>query len=217
MTLTQYFEIKTIYEDEFVLVINKPHGLLTVKDRYDERLPNLRDILKEKYGDMFVVHRLDFGTAGVMVFAKNAHSHRKLNEQFESQQVKKEYLGVVEGCGFKPVTVMLPISAKNSHGKYKINFKSGKNAVTSFYTISEKNGFSLVKAIPFTGRTHQIRVHLKALKYPLAKDFLYNKKSEDKRLTLMCSLLSFKHPKTGVELTFSTKLTDFMKSSFRLN
>lgn len=212
MTSTQFFDIETIYEDESILVINKPHGLLTIKDRYDKKLPNLKDILREKYRDIFVVHRLDLGTAGVMVFAKNALAHRNLNKQFESHNIKKEYLAIVRGVGFKPVTVMLPISTKNSHGKYKINFKSGKKGITSFYPISENNGFSLIKATPLTGRTHQIRIHLKALKYPLAKDFLYNEKSDDKRLTLMCGLLSFKHPKTGTELTFSAELTKFMKN-----
>lgn len=214
MTTAPFSDIKKIYEDKSILVLNKPHGLLTIPDRYDPDIPNLRTILGEKYPKIFIVHRLDFGTAGIMVFAKDADSHRILNGQFEKHTVEKEYMAVVDGTKFKPLTVMLPVSQKNSHGRYKINFKSGKKAVTSFFPISENKGLSLVKAFPLTGRTHQIRIHLKSIRYPLTQDFLYNKKIEDKRLTLLCSSLKFKHPGTGEDLTFTAELTEFMKKIY---
>jgi len=213
MIKIQFSDIPVVYEDDFLVVINKPHGILVVEDRYDKNLPTLKSILKEKYGEIFVTHRLDFGTSGVMIFAKDTFVHKRINEQFEKGEVEKEYLALVKGTGFLPVTVMLPISKRNSKGRYKINFKSGRKAITTFFPIKEFKNTTLVKAIPLTGRTHQIRVHLKSIKFPLAKDFLYGEKSEDKRLTLMCSKMSFMHPKTEEKLTFELNLSDFLSQA----
>jgi RluA family pseudouridine synthase len=213
MIKIQFSDIPVVYEDDFLVVINKPHGILVVEDRYDKNLPTLKSILKEKYGEIFVTHRLDFGTSGVMIFAKDTFVHKRINEQFEKGEVEKEYLALVKGTGFFPVTVMLPISKRNSKGRYKINFKSGRKAITTFFPIKEFKNTTLVKAIPLTGRTHQIRVHLKSIKFPLAKDFLYGEKSEDKRLTLMCSKMSFMHPKTEKKLTFELNLSDFLSQA----
>ncbi|MCB4204079.1 RluA family pseudouridine synthase [Deferribacterales bacterium Es71-Z0220] len=213
MIKIQFSDIPVVYEDDFLVVINKPHGILVVEDRYDKNLPTLKSILKEKYGEIFVTHRLDFGTSGVMIFAKDTFVHKRINEQFEKGEVEKEYLALVKGTGFLPVTVMLPISKRNSKGRYKINFKSGRKAITTFLPIKEFKNTTLVKAIPLTGRTHQIRVHLKSIKFPLAKDFLYGEKSEDKRLTLMCSKMSFMHPKTEENLTFELNLSDFLSQA----
>ncbi|UOD35486.1 RluA family pseudouridine synthase [Deferribacteraceae bacterium V6Fe1] len=213
MTKIQFSDIPIVYEDDFLVVLNKPHGVLVVEDRYDKNLPTLKDILKEEYGEIFVTHRLDFGTGGLIIFAKDKETHRNINEQFEKGEVEKEYLALVKGTDFLPVTVMLPISKRNSKGRYKINFKSGRKAVTTFFPIREFKNTTLVKAIPLTGRTHQIRVHLKAIKFPLAKDFLYGGKSEDKRLTLMCSKMSFIHPKTKEKLAFELDLSDFLSQA----
>jgi RluA family pseudouridine synthase len=209
---TPYFDIPVVYEDDNIVVVNKPHGLLVIEDRYDKDLPTLKNILQEKYGQIYVVHRLDFGTGGVMVFARDKNTHKYLNFQFEGGIVEKEYFAVVKGTGFAPVTVMLPISSKNSHGKYKINFKSGKKAITSFVPVKEYNGKTLVKAVPFTGRTHQIRVHLKTIKFPLVNDFLYNEKTDDKRLTLMCYKLKFMHPEDKKQRIFQTEISEYLKS-----
>jgi len=216
MIKTQSFEIPIIYEDDFLVIVNKPHGILVLEDRYDKSLPTLKNILKEKFDEIFVTHRLDFGTGGLIIFAKDKETHKSINEQFEKGGVEKEYLALVKGTDFYPVTVMLPISKRNSKGRYKINFKSGRDAITSFVPIKEFKNSTLVRAIPLTGRTHQIRVHLKAIKFPLLKDFLYGEKSEDKRLTLMCSKMSFIHPKTGEKLTVQMDLSDFLSQSICL-
>lgn len=213
MIKAQSFEIPIIYEDDFLVVVNKPHGILVVEDRYDKSLPTLKNILKEKYGEIFVTHRLDFGTGGVIIFAKDRNTHKFINEQFEKGEVEKEYLALVKGTGFCPITVMLPISKRNSKGRYKINFKSGRKAITSFIPLKEFKNSTLVRAIPLTGRTHQIRVHLKAINFPLLKDFLYGEKSIDKRLTLMCSKILISHPKTRERLTFELKMSEFIANA----
>lgn len=213
MIKAQSFDIPIIYEDDFLVAVNKPHGILVVEDRYDKNLPTLKSILKEKYGEIFVTHRLDFGTGGVTIFAKDRDTHKGINEQFQKGKVEKEYLALVKGTGFYPITVMLPISKRNSKGRYKINFKTGRKAITSFIPIKEFKNTTLVRVITLTGRTHQIRVHLKAIKFPLIKDFLYGEKSEDKRLTLMCSKISIFHPKTVDRLTFELKMSEFISNA----
>ena len=211
MTKTQSFDYEIVYEDKYLVVVNKPHGLLVVDDRYDKSLVTLKKLLFKRYKNIFVVHKLDFGTAGLIIFAKDSNTHKKLCYIFESGEVYKEYLAIVKGINFVPITVMLPISKRNYHGRYKINFTSGRNAITSFIPIEEKCEKTLLKCILYTGRTHQIRVHLKAIKYPLYNDFLYNKKTEDKRLTLLCKKLSFIHPIRDIKVDFNIEMSEYMK------
>lgn len=211
MTKTQSFDYEILYEDRYLVVVNKPHSLLVVEDRYDKSLVTLKQLLTDRYKNIFVVHKLDFGTAGIIVFAKDYNTHKKLCQIFESGEVYKEYFAIVKGINFLPVTVMLPISKRNYHGQYKINFTSGRNAITSFIPIEEKFNKTLLRCILYTGRTHQIRVHLKAIKYPLYNDFLYNKKTEDKRLTLMCNRINFVHPETGEKMDFNIEMSEYMK------
>ena len=200
-----------VYEDESIVVLDKPHGLLVTEDRYDKNIPYLKKMLSEYYGDIYVVHRLDKGTGGLLVFAKNKDAHRFLCSVFEKREVSKEYLCIVRGKFEYGVTCMLPLAARAQRGKYKINFKSGKKAVTSFYPVKIGEKCSLVKAELHTGRTHQIRVHLKALGHPLFQDFLYNKKIDDKRLTLFCNKIALKHPINGVFMQFERSLSSFMQ------
>ena len=114
-----------------------------------------------------------------------------------------------------PQSLMLPL-AKSNHGKYSINFKSGKKAVTSFYNLSSNNKGALILANPKTGRTHQIRVHLKALKAPLYQDFLYNEKIDDKRLTLQCYFMKFLNPENDKAVSFKSNITNFMLNYINL-
>lgn len=201
-----------LFEDDDIVVVNKVHGLLVIPDRYDENLPTLKGLLSEKYGKILVVHRLDYGTGGVMVFARNEVSHKKLCFQFENGLVCKFYYAICKGSFSTDLTCLLPISKVNYHGKYKINFKSGRKAVTSFYVIERFSDRTLLKVEPHTGRSHQIRVHLKALKHPLFQDFLYNEKLEDKRLSLQAYFLEFKHPKSDKKMIFEVPLSEFMKN-----
>lgn len=204
---------KEIYIDEHIIVVYKNHCVYSIPDRAGNAVP-LIDILRENYGNTLVTHRLDFGTSGVMVFARNKAAHKHLSLQFEKNTVKKRYAAITDGFFFNQ-SLMLPIAA-GSHGKYKINFKSGKKAVTSFYCLDTNKNGSLYIAEPVTGKTHQIRVHLKALKAPLYYDFLYNKQNiYDKKLSLQCLTMQFQHPATNKFVTFSYNLSDFMKKTIK--
>lgn len=204
------FMYKEIYIDENYLVIFKEHGVYVINDRNMEHTP-LIDILRKDYGSqIYVCHRLDAGTAGVMVFARNKKAHSYISKLFEENKVQKYYLAITAN----PVasqTLMLPIAKKN-HGRYSINFKSGKKAVTSFYNVSSSSKGALIVAKLFTGRTHQIRVHLKALKSPLYHDFLYNEKIDDKRLSLECIYISFYDKFSNKVLTFKAETSEFMNN-----
>ncbi|MGA1845945.1 RluA family pseudouridine synthase [Deferribacter abyssi] len=204
-----------IYEDDDILVVCKNHGVLVIPDRYDESLFNLKAHFADIYGKIFVVHRLDAGTGGVVVLAKNSFAHKRLSLQFQNCSVKKKYLCITEGILKYPFTTMLPISKRNYRGKYKINFKSGRKSITTFYPIAYNEKYSFVEAVPKTGRSHQIRVHLKAYQSPLMQDYLYNKRVKDKRLTLFAYFLEFVHPITGNIVQFKAKLFDFMEEKLK--
>lgn len=199
---------KEIYIDENYLIIFKEHGLYVIKDRHNLHNP-LIDILRQYYGEnIFVCHRLDAGTAGLMVFARNKKAHSYISKLFEENKVQKYYIAVTSAPIYSQ-TLMLPIAKKN-HGKYGINFKSGKKAVTSFISLSCNNKESLVICKLYTGRTHQIRVHLKALKAPLYYDFLYNSKIDSKNLTLQCIYLGFYDIFKNKYLSFKSDISSFM-------
>jgi len=215
-----YGDVNTVYEDNFIAAFSKPHGLHVINDRNRNEQVTLKSLLTAQYGKIYVVHRLDAGTGGIIVFAKTAETHATLCGSFERSEVRKEYRAVVAGAFNCPVSVLLPISPKPNKGKYKINFKSGKTAVTTFYDPENFGAGSLVKVIPLTGRTHQIRVHLKALKHPLYKDWLYNssdnkKRCTDKRLTLFAKKLTFSHPVTRKEIIIEAELSEFMMETLR--
>ena len=196
-----------IYKDKNILAVQKNHGIYVIPDRKNTVTP-LIDILWHDYGEVYVTHRLDAGTGGLMIFARNKTAHRHISLQFEKSSVTKYYIAVTENK-IVPQSLMLPI-AKSNHGKYSINFKSGKKAVTSFYNLSSNDKGALILASPKTGRTHQIRVHIKALKAPLYQDFLYNKKVDDKRLTLQCFYMGFLNPANEKYISFTSNITNFM-------
>ncbi|MDR0453346.1 MAG: RluA family pseudouridine synthase [Deferribacteraceae bacterium] len=195
-----------------MVAVSKPHGLHTIDDRKRTAPVTAKSLLTSRYGKIFVVHRLDAGTGGVVVFAKTPQAHSALCKAFEHGKVGKEYYAIVTGAFGGAVSVLLPISTKPNHGKYKINFKSGKTSVTTFFNLERYGDATLVKAIPVTGRTHQIRVHLKALKHPLYKDWLYNIPDSDRRLTLFSKRISIPHPVSGKQITIEAELSEFMKN-----
>lgn len=201
---------RELYIDENYLVIFKEHGVYVINDRNMEHTP-LIDILRRDYGkNIYVCHRLDAGTSGVMVFARNKKAHTYISKLFEENKVNKYYIAVTKNSIYSQ-SVMLPIAKKN-HGRYSINFKSGKKAVTTFYNVSYNNHGTLILAKLFTGRTHQIRVHLKALKAPLYYDFLYNDKIDDKRLSLECIYISFDDIFSNKKLIFKVHISEFMEN-----
>lgn len=200
---------KVIFVDDDIVAVSKEHGVCVIPDRYGNEKVILHKLLQEIYGKLYIIHRLDMGTGGIILFARNEKAHKNLSLQFQNNIVTKKYLAITKGTFF-PQSLMLPI-AKGNHGKYKINFKSGKKAITSFNVIDNKNNFSLIDAKLYTGRTHQIRVHLKALKSPLYQDFLYNSPCNDKRLSLFAYKTIFFHPVTNKKIVLTAEISLFMQ------
>ncbi len=173
-------EIETIYEDEDFVVLNKPSGVLTIPDRFARGIPNLYDILREKYGEIFVVHRLDKDTSGVICFAKNEEAHSDLSEKFEEHEVNKIYLALITGhLRNKQGRIDIPLSENPKlPGTMKVDYENGKRSITEYKVLEEFENFSLLEVRPLTGRMHQIRVHFKAIGHPLAIDPVYGNREE---------------------------------------
>lgn len=163
-----------IFENDDFVAVSKPSGLLTIPDRHDNELASLSGMLKKKYGHIYTVHRIDRDTSGLVIFAKNEVMHKYLSQLFESRDVEKYYLGLVNG------DLPLPEGSVNAgimehpvqRGKMVTNAK-GRPSLTD-YAVEEAFGvYSLVRFRIHTGRTHQIRVHMKHLGHPIAVDELY--------------------------------------------
>ncbi len=162
-----------VLEDDDLIAINKPSGLLTIPDREGKDI-SLKQILKEKLGDIFTVHRLDRDTSGIVVFAKTEPTHKHLSQQFEARETKKIYNGLVLGFpAQKSGVINEPISEHPSKKGLMTVYKKGKESITEYEVIEKFKLFSWTQFKILTGRTHQIRVHMKFLGHPVACDDLY--------------------------------------------
>jgi 23S rRNA pseudouridine955/2504/2580 synthase/23S rRNA pseudouridine1911/1915/1917 synthase len=162
-----------IHETEAFVAVNKPAGLLSIPDRAGQEL-SLKQLLKEKYGNIFTVHRLDRGTSGIIVFAKDEATHKDLSQKFEGRDVEKFYLGLVQG---NPVnskgTIDIPIAEHPGKVTKMMTNANGKASVTDYEMIESFGSYSWMQFQIHTGRTHQIRVHMQYMGNPIACDDLY--------------------------------------------
>lgn len=162
-----------IFENDQFIAINKPAGMLSIPDRVQSE-PSLKDFLLQRYGKIYTVHRLDKGTSGVIVFAKDEDTHKQLSTLFEGRDVSKIYTGLVQGIVYPPegsVTApIMPHPADN--GKMVTNAK-GKPSHTDYEVLENFSIFSWMKFTIHTGRTHQIRVHMQHIGNSIVCDDLY--------------------------------------------
>lgn len=166
--------VDIVFEDEEILVLNKPANLLVIPDRYDKSLPNVADILKNELGKIFIVHGIDKETSGLIVFAKTAEAHTVLNGQLERREVLKTYLAIVVGeLSQKDGTIDLPLSEDSEGRTVKVDRKNGKESITEYTVLEQFAGYAFLGARPKTERMHQIRVHLRELSTPIFADGLY--------------------------------------------
>lgn len=210
-----------LYEDEDILVVNKPSGMPThpSMDNYDNTLANAVLMYYHKQGIPFTfrcLNRLDRDTTGLTVIAKNALSSAILSSSIRTREVHRHYLAIVSGITPVSGTIDAPIARKNTSViEREVNFAHGEQAVTHFRRIAERNGLSLVQLELETGRTHQIRVHMKYIGHPLIGDFLYH---PDFRLidrqALHAAGLSFPHPIKKEPLFFTAPLPPDMQALF---
>lgn len=168
--------MKILHQDESILVVDKPAGLPVLPDGWEQDAPYLLKMLEADHGKLWVVHRLDKTTSGVMVFARSAETHRALNIQFENHEAEKVYHAIVEGnpkWNEKIAKHSLRANVGHRH-RTVVDDKNGKPSETRFKVIKRYPTSALVEAKPMTGRTHQIRVHAYALGHPLLGDMLYS-------------------------------------------
>ena len=166
-------KLDVLVENEWFIAINKPSGMLSIPDRMQSEV-SLKDILIERYGSIYTVHRLDKDTSGIIVFAKDEVTHKQLSQLFEGREVQKFYVGLVNGKLFNPKgsidAAIMEHPAKN--GTMIIHAK-GKPSLTDYEVLEDFGIYSWVQFQIHTGRTHQIRVHTKYLGNSIACDSLY--------------------------------------------
>lgn len=162
-----------IYQDETFIAINKPSGLLTIPDREGKDV-SLKSLLQERFDQVFTVHRLDKDTSGIVVFALSEVMHKHLSQQFEARETRKIYNGLVLG---KPVqtegVINEPIAEHPTRKGFMTVWRKGKESITEYKVLESYRYFSWMEFRILTGRTHQIRVHMKHLGHPIVCDPLY--------------------------------------------
>ena len=205
-----------LWIDEALLLVNKPAGMLTIRDGYNPDLPYLVQILGKEFGHVWVVHRLDRDTSGILIVARTAQAHQNLNLQFEHRAIKKTYHAIAIGVPDRDrFTVDVPLSVNGDRRHRTIaDPQNGKSATTDFIVLEKYKGFCLIEAHPSTGYTHQIRAHLLAARYPILSDPLYKLKPKGganlsfskvgrldcpliSRMALHALSITFTHPLTG--------------------
>lgn len=207
-------DTELIYRDDTLLVVNKPAGLLAVPGRGADKQDCLSVHVQKEFPDALIVHRLDMATSGLMVFARGAEMQRRLSQMFREREVEKRYVALVQGRVELPTgEVNLPIAADwPNRPLRKIDIDTGKPSLTRYLVLGydletasaskpyHQNesilGTSRVELEPVTGRTHQLRVHMAAVGYPIVGDALYGVPTADRMMLHACSL-RFIHPVNG--------------------
>lgn len=163
----------TILENSDFIALNKPSGLLSIPDRMGKEI-SLKNMLIEKYGSIFTVHRLDKDTSGLIIFARHEAAHRFLSQQFENRQTIKIYKGLIIGSPGEPKgTINAPMAEHPADNGTMIVHRKGKEAITDYEVMQDFGIYSLAQFQIHTGRTHQIRVHMKDIGHPIVCDDLY--------------------------------------------
>lgn len=220
---------EVLYEDGHILVVNKPAGLLTIPDRFGNK-DSLQAALERQYGKVFVVHRLDRETSGVLCFARTEAAHRRLSMQFEQHTVDKYYHVLLDGIlHHEEGEIDKPIGEHPTIAGKMAIIPRGKPSLTFYRLLERFQRYTLVEALLKTGRTHQIRIHFQSIGYPLAIDPLYGRRSalflseikgksyksgkfsgEERplmdRTSLHASRLRIDHPHTGGRMEFAALL-----------
>ncbi len=210
--------LDVLYEDDQILVIDKKPGMV-VHPGAGVHSGTLVNALVHRYGEEIlssdpvrpgIVHRLDKDTSGVMVIAKTRSAHEVLADAFKNHDLRKEYVAVVEGT-FKEKEGLIEkniVRSRSDRKKYTTSDSDGRYALTKYKVIGECTGYSLLAVEILTGRTHQIRVHMKSISHPIAGDAIYNPKSKVEELMLHSRSLEIKHPGSGERMIFTSKVPE---------
>jgi RluA family pseudouridine synthase len=212
-----------LWQDKALVAINKPSGLLSIADGYQPDLPHAAQWLTDYLGKVWVIHRLDKETSGVLLFALTAEAHQSLNIQFQKRETRKEYHALVVGnpeWDHQCITLPLKVNGDRGH-RTIVDTAAGKPAETEIVVRQQYQGFCSVGALPRTGYTHQIRAHLAAVGLPILCDPLYKSRQPETlsqqiarkilpglpihRTALHAYQISFRHPTSGETITIQAR------------
>ncbi len=200
-------DLDIVYQDESLLVVNKPSGLLSVPGRGLDKADNLTTRTQQRFPDTLSVHRLDMPTSGLLLLARGKEMHNRLSQLFREGNVKKFYIAIITGR-IEPGTdiIDLPLGPDwPNRPRQKVDFDNGKSSQTRYRVLEydEVTNTSRIELEPLTGRTHQLRVHMAAIGHPIVGDGLYGGKSGlyAHRLLLHANMLNFIHPFSAEPLT----------------
>ena len=195
-----------IYADDWLIVSDKPAGLLSVPGRGPERADCLVARVQREYPDALTVHRLDMSTSGLLLLARGPEVHRELSKYFRERVVDKEYVAVVAGLlANDSGEVDLPMIVDwPNRPRQKIDFEIGKPSLTRYRVLARDEAARTTRVAlePVTGRSHQLRVHMASLGHPILGDELYGDESSAPRLLLHAAKLGFVHPSTAERMDF---------------
>lgn len=205
-----HVKLDIIFQDEYLLILNKPGGLLSVPGRGEDKEDCLIKRVQSEFSNALIVHRLDMSTSGLMVIARGKEVERELSLLFQKRKINKKYITVVDGEVVPDSgEINLPlITDWPNRPKQKIDFKTGKQSLTQYSVLSydNQNNTTRLELTPLTGRTHQLRVHMQSIQHPILGDELYASEEiikKSSRLLLHACYLSFKHPVTNELLNFN--------------
>lgn len=220
----QNIPIDVVYEDKDIIVVNKPKGMVVhpANGNPDGTLVNAimaicKDSLSGIGGEIRpgIVHRLDKDTSGLLIVAKNDMAHVNMSEQIKRHEVKKTYIALVRGIVKEnEATIDMPIGRSNSDRKKMAVTKNGKNAVTHIKVLKRYDKYTLLEINIETGRTHQIRVHLAHIGYPVIGDYIYSNGKNEFGIVGQClhaKSLEFKHPITGRDMKLEAPLPEYFE------
>jgi len=205
--MSPYLDI--IYQDEDIVVLNKPSGLLTVPGKRPQHKDSVATRVQRVLPNATIVHRLDMATSGVLIMALNKPAHVEISRQFEKRETQKHYVARVYGAIEKDSgSVEEPLICDwPNRPKQKVDYEHGKPSLTNYQVIEREQETTLVKLMPVTGRSHQLRVHMLSLGHPIIGDRLY---AHDKalalstRLQLHAAYLQIKHPTNKEPMVFES-------------
>ena len=220
----QEIPLEVIFEDKDIIVINKPKGLVVhpAVGNPDGTLVNAimaicKDTLSGIGGEIRpgIVHRLDKDTSGVLIVAKNDNAHINISDQIKNHETEKTYLALVRGIVKEnEATINMPIGRSSKDRKKMAVTRDGKNAITHFKVLKRYEKYTLLEIIIETGRTHQIRVHLSHIGYPVVGDCTYSNGKNDFNVEgqmLHAKKIKFKHPETKKEMELEAKLPEYFQ------
>lgn len=200
--------IKYLHEDEEFIIVDKPANMLSVPGRTPDKKDCLISRIQARFPGALIVHRLDFGTSGLMVIALNRESHRELSRQFQDRETKKTYIAEVYGkLENDSGEINLPLRCDwERRPRQIVDHELGKKAQTFWQIIKRTEQSCRIKLTPITGRSHQLRVHMQAINHPILGDDLYAHESAfsmANRLLLHAKTLLITHPSQKIHMEFS--------------